>query len=137
MYGAQTTQTRMQSETADNVIWTRYASREQDDTPLSAALARIEFSEVRTPTPLHTVVERSTHIAESASERGCRPMVIVGRSRRLAVENHHSELKQLMEQHSAFGSEVRKTVGDVAAALMATGCKASIVVLQAANVSQD
>lgn len=137
VYGAQTTQTRLQSETADNVIWSRYASREPDDTQLSAALARIEFSEVRTPAPLHTVVEQSTNIAESASEHRARPMVIVGRSRRLAVENHHPELKQLMEQHSAFGSEVRKTVGDVAAALMATGCKASIVVLQAANVSQD
>lgn len=137
MYGAQTTQTRLQSETADNVIWSRYVSRGVDDTPLSAALARIQFSEARTPTPLRTVVEHSTNIAESMSERRCRPMIIVGRSRRLAVENHHAELKQLMEQHNAFGSEVRKTVGDVAAALMATGCKASIVVLQAANVSHE
>ncbi|KZT65838.1 hypothetical protein DAEQUDRAFT_497040 [Daedalea quercina L-15889] len=137
VYGAHTTQTRMQSDTADNVIWSRYASRGQDDTPLSAALARIEFSEIRTPAPLRTVVEYAANIAESASERRCRPMLVVGRSRRLAVENHHTELKQLMEQNSGFGSEVKKTVGDVAAALMATGCKASIVVLQATNVPQD
>jgi len=137
VYGAHTTQTRMQSETADNVSWSHYASHEQDDSPLSVALSRIEFSEIRTPTPLYTVFEYVTNITESANERRCRPMVVVGRSRRLAVENHHSELKQLMEQHGSFGSEVKKTVGDVSAALMATGCKASIVVLQATNVAQD
>lgn len=127
----------MQSETADNVTWSRYASYDQDDTPLSAVLSRIEFSEIRTPTPLHTVVEYATNITDSSSERRCRPLIVVGRSRRLAVENHHSELRKLMEEYGGFGSEVKKTVGDVAAALMATGCKASIVVLQAANVAQD
>ena len=134
MYGAQTTQTRMQSETADNVIWTRYASRESDDTPLSAALARIEFSEVRTPTPLHTVVEYSTNIAESASERGCRPMVVVGRSRRMAVESHHAELQALCSGRSAsLGSELPKTLGDVACAFVASGSSASLLVMQAAR----
>jgi len=64
-------------------------------------------------------------------------MIVVGRSRRLAVENHHAELKQLMEQYGAVGSEVKKTVGDVATALMVSGCKASIVVLQSTNASLE
>ncbi len=66
-------------------------------------------------------------------------MIVTGRSRRLAVENHHVELKALIDQHRDGGvmQEVKKTVGDVASSFIVTGSKASIVVLQAANVSTD
>jgi len=138
VYGQHTTQTRLQSETADNVVWSRYASHDvTQDSALSAALSRIQFSEVPTPTPLHAVIQHASNTTESANDRRCRPMIVVGRSRRLAVENHHAELKQLMEQYGAVGSEVKKTVGDVATALMVSGCKASIVVLQSTNANLE
>ncbi|PCH39825.1 hypothetical protein WOLCODRAFT_136514 [Wolfiporia cocos MD-104 SS10] len=138
VYGQLSTQMRMQSETADNVVWSRYAAHVSViDSPLSAALSRIEFSEIPTRAPLHTVVEYADNVTESSAERRRRPMVVVGRSRRLAAEDHHAELRQLMDQHGALGSEVKKTVGDVATALMVTGCKASIVVLQTTNLSLD
>jgi len=56
---------------------------------------------------------------------------LAGRSRRLAVENHRDELKQLVEEHGSVGNEVKKTIGDVATALVVSGCKAGLVVIQA------
>ena len=50
-----------------------------------------------------------------------RLIVLLGRSRRLAVEDHSLELKALSEEHHGFsgvGGEVRKTVGDVASAII-------------------
>ncbi|GJE91672.1 sodium/hydrogen exchanger family-domain-containing protein [Phanerochaete sordida] len=140
VYGNATTQTRMQSETADNVIWKRYAApsgMESFDSIASAALPRIEWHEVSTPNPLRAVVERANELDELTAERRSRLLIVAGRSRRLAVENHHAELKDLMEQHGGLASEVKKTVGDVAAAFIVTGSKASIVVLQAANAGLD
>lgn len=64
-------------------------------------------------------------------------MIIAGRSRRLAAENHHAELKGLIEEYGSVASEVKKTVGDVASAFISTRSEASVVVLQAANASVD
>ncbi|KAH9949815.1 Sodium/hydrogen exchanger family-domain-containing protein [Amylocystis lapponica] len=136
VYGQHSTQTRLQSETADNVAWARYAQA-PDDGPQATALSRIEFSDVRTPLPLHTIVEHAARIQEAAAARRSRALVVVGRSRRLAVESHQGELKQLMEEHSAVGNEVKRTVGDIGTALVVGGCKASVVVLQAAILPID
>lgn len=140
VYGHATTQTRLQSETADNVIWQRYAApsdAQSFDSVAGAALARVEWQEVSTPNPLRAVVDRAAALDDSTAERRSRLLIVAGRSRRLAVENHHAELKGLMEEHGGIASEVKKTVGDVAAAFIVTGSKASIVVLQAANASLD
>jgi hypothetical protein len=59
--------------------------------------------------------------------------VVTGRSRRLAVENHQQELRELMEEHGRVGAEVRKTVGDVATAFVVAGVGSGVVVLQAAG----
>ena len=140
VYGQATTQTRLQSETADNVMWSRYAlhSTEEPATPLTDALSRIKFLEVATPVPLHAAVQSASSQLESLAERrSLRLLIVAGRSRRLAVENHQQELKMLMEEHGSVGNEVRKTVGDVATAFVVAGCKAGIVVIQAANVPLD
>jgi hypothetical protein len=140
VYGQATTQTRLQSETADNVMWSRYAlhSTEEPATPLTDALSRIKFLEVATPVPLHAAVQSASSQLESLAERrSLRLLIVAGRSRRLAVENHQQELKMLMEEHGIVGNEVRKTVGDVATAFVVAGCKAGIVVIQAANVPLD
>ena len=54
--------------------------------------------------------------------RGTSTLVVLGRSRRMAVEDHHKELKKLVETHGSVGGEVRKTIGDVASALVIAGC---------------
>ena len=51
------------------------------------------------------------------------------------LKSLRSELKELIEEHGGIAHEVKKTVGDVAAAFIVTGSKASIVVLQAAAVT--
>lgn len=61
-----------------------------------------------------------------------RLLVVTGRSRRLAVENHSTELKELMAEYGGVGSEVKKTIGDVATAFVVAGCGTGVVVLQAA-----
>jgi hypothetical protein len=49
------------------------------------------------------------------------------------VENHSLELKEIMNTTTtAIGSEVRKTVGDVAAAIVVSGCDVGLLVMQAA-----
>jgi hypothetical protein len=101
-------------------------------TPLTDALSRIEFTELATPAPLHTAVESATSQLESLIEKRSRLLVVAGRSRRLAVESHQQELKELTEEHGSVGHEVKKTIGDVATAFVVSGCKAGLVVVQAA-----
>ncbi|GLB38769.1 putative sodium/hydrogen exchanger family protein [Lyophyllum shimeji] len=136
VYGQPNTEVRMQSETADNIVWARYAAPRSDSSSSSAsaaALARIEFRECATPVPLHAGIRE----AEGARRPGARLLIVTGRSRRLAVENHRAELKELMHEHGSVGPEVKKTIGDVATAFVVAGCGEGVVVLQAANVSSD
>jgi hypothetical protein len=70
-----------------------------------------------------------------------RLLIMAGRSRRLAVEDHRIELKELLEEygsgagpHGGVGSEVRKTLGDVASVFVLAGCGSGVVVVQAASV---
>lgn len=69
----------------------------------------------------------------AAGGRGTSTLVVLGRSRRMAVEDHNKELKMLIEAHGNVGGEVRKTIGDVATALVVAGCNVGLVVLQASN----
>ena len=130
VYGHATTQTRLQSETADNIAWTKYTRNEE--AALVPALSRMTFSEVATPAPLHRVVEEAQGLAASAVEDRARLVVLAGRSRRLAVENHATELKGLVEEHGGISGAVRRTVGDVATSLVVSGCRANVIVFQAA-----
>ena len=62
-----------------------------------------------------------------------------GRSRRLAVESHAVELKQITDENGTTGAaqEVRKTIGDVATAFIAARSYVGLVVLQTAVASHD
>ncbi|ESK92558.1 potassium:hydrogen antiporter [Moniliophthora roreri MCA 2997] len=137
VYGPASIETRMQSDTADAIVWARYATpTEENDArgrTSEGALGRITFRDLSTASPLRSVVQDIREF--SASKR---IIVLAGRSRRLAVESHTKELKQIIdEQHHHqrhVSSDVRKTVGDVAAAVMAMGVGAGVVVVQAAKV---
>lgn len=128
MYGAATTQTRLQSETADNVLWGRYATPPIPDPSLS----RISFDTVHSPLPVHTLVDHVGVTRVRYAKSRARFLVVCGRSRRLAVENHHAELKSIMEEHgnADVAGELRKTVGDVAAAIVLSQCEANVAVVQ-------
>ncbi|KAI0301119.1 Sodium/hydrogen exchanger family-domain-containing protein [Multifurca ochricompacta] len=129
MYGNETAHTRLQSETADNVTWGRYASfspAADEDTALGDALLRVTFEDLGSPMPLHAALHRAR---ACASDRTI--IVVVGRSRRLAVEDHHAELGALEKEHGQVRTDVRKTVGDVGTAFVMGGIDANLLVMQA------
>jgi len=116
----------------------------------------MSFTEVGSPVPLHVVVTEAKKVLEPQNQtqnqgQQQRPskklIVVTGRSRRMAVENHTQELKNMVEEYRAMeksgltggrtaahlGWEVRKTIGDVAAACVVAGCGEGVVVVQAAE----
>lgn len=139
VYAQNNTQTRLQSDTADNVTWGLYTREAEDGLGevLREALTRVEFLEMATPKPLHAIVARVNETADDMSRKKARVLVMVGRSRRLAVEDHKAELKEVMQAGKSIGGEVKRTIGDVGTALVVSGVNAGVVVLQAANRSSD
>ncbi|KAL4073309.1 Sodium/hydrogen exchanger family-domain-containing protein [Scleroderma yunnanense] len=134
VYGQPNTQTRLQSETADGVTWSKYAFPNADTPkPLRAALSRIEFSDFATPVPLHATIQRASAIR--AIHKWL--LIVTGRSRRLAAESHHHELKDVFEEYRTTSPEmVRRTIGDVASAMVISSSASALVVLQAAILSE-
>ncbi|KAH7915666.1 Sodium/hydrogen exchanger family-domain-containing protein [Hygrophoropsis aurantiaca] len=141
-YGNHDTQSRLRSEIADNILWSRYTAPEAIDTmprSLGAALSRIEFVELQTPAPLSAIVQRASSLRDSLAAKRTRLLIVSGRSRQTArdVKDQHHELKELMEGHRTVGPEVLKTIGDVATAFVVSGCARAMVVLQAADIPSD
>lgn len=132
VYGHRDTQTRLASDTADNLIWERYTHASGASSPsVAAALSRINFNTKSSPRPLHTVIEMANSEVTLHAPSGKALVVVVGRSRRMAVESHQAELRGLIsERKYTIGSEVSKTLGDVGAAVVAAGTNASLLVMQ-------
>ena len=137
VYGQPTTQMRLQSETADQIAWSKYTSSPDANasTPgLRHALARIHFSDTHTPVPVHAAIQHARALRENSP----RLLIVAGRSRRLATENHHAEMKRVLETcRSGVGpvglEGMRKTIGDVGTAMTVamSGSASAVVVLQA------
>jgi hypothetical protein len=145
MYGNATTQTRLQSETADGIAWARYAapsSAEQNQTqqPFRNALSRATFEDLASPTPLHATLQR-VRLMQQHQQQGHSSgivMVVVGRSRRMAVEDHHAELRALETEcgGASVRADVRKTVGDIGTAFVMAGIDANLIVMQASGTAE-
>jgi len=127
MYGNMTTQTRLQSQTADGITWARYAAPSTPVPGDAEALSRVTFEEFSSPDPLHAALHRVRLMQ--------RPVVVLGRSRRLAVDGHHAELRALEVEHGgvAVHADLRKTVGDVGTAFVMAGIDANLLVMQASS----
>ncbi|PPQ94816.1 hypothetical protein CVT25_007453 [Psilocybe cyanescens] len=140
VYGAHTTQTRLSSNTADNILWDRYTRQSSESQSIGPNLAHITFHTESTPTPLLRVTELAKEeAAKSVSTGSMRTLIVLaGRSRRLAVELLRDELQSLAAEGgsgsaaTSTSSSVPKTLGDVGAALVATNVNASLLILQAA-----
>jgi len=159
IYGQCTTATRLQSRTADELAWEKYTSPTSPQyippfSPESNAID-ISFREVTSPTPLATLVTLAQEQANppppftgnTASRSRGKLLVVLGRSRRLAVESHHAELKAILHpppgspdgvssggvsrKPGHVSSDVRKMLGDVGTAMIASGVHADLMVLQA------
>lgn len=101
----------MTSQTADHILWSRVTA--------AGASPSITFVDITSPRPLEAAVEyvQSEPLLSAASSK---PIVVaVGRARRLAVESHASELRDIATHSRAQNmSALRKTVGDVASAFI-------------------
>ena len=119
----------------DDTTWDLYAGGETNGLSevLKEAPVRVEFLELGTPKPLHAIVRRVNDIVGGMGERKTRVMVMTGRSRRLAVEDHTAELREVLQTGKLVEGEVRRTIGDIGTALVVSGVRAGVVVLQAAN----
>ncbi|KAL4247129.1 Monovalent cation:proton antiporter 2 [Abortiporus biennis] len=134
IYGQGDTQTRLASDTADNILWDKYSQHSVPD--LEPALSRIQFSIKLTPRPIHLVLETASSIISEQIQLQSRVIVALGRSRRLATESLTAELKVLFnEKNITVGTELPKTVGDLGAALVTTSSTTSLLVLQACTIS--
>ncbi|KAG8987370.1 K(+)/H(+) antiporter [Tulasnella sp. 427] len=143
IYPNVTTQTRLASDTADNICWFKYAPQEDPNaiapqhTPqVRDALTRVTFTSLASPRPLHTLVDQASEVAGEK-----RLIVVVGRGKRLAAESHHDEMRTMLSEehgrrHGGLGNEMRNTLGDVATAFMVSRVSAGLLVMQAsANTS--
>ncbi|KAH9477822.1 K(+)/H(+) antiporter 1 [Psilocybe cubensis] len=141
VYGQPNTETRLSSDTADNLLWGYYTNPNKTHSPdVAAALSRITFRSESSPTPLRRVIQLVKEESAACTSELMDPkslIVLAGRSRRLAVESLSSELAALVLESgaSAVSSSVPKTLGDVSAALVMTGVTASILVMQASTVN--
>ncbi|KAG9053826.1 K(+)/H(+) antiporter [Serendipita sp. 407] len=74
IYGPENTHMRMESETADNLLWNGLAKRSADMAPLSPdvrrALGHITFIESSTPTPLAFCIDQITQVSKDEKDVG-------------------------------------------------------------------
>lgn len=142
VYGNMTTQNRLVSDTADNLLWSQCIDPSDGQSKLvRGALGRINFRECSIPTPLHSMLElmSSSFRGGAAPEGTPSPVVIVGRNRRMPHETRHRELLALVSERG-FGPdsmEMAKTVGDTAAAVIVGKINANLIVMQAAIAATD
>lgn len=129
VYSQQGTHVRLESDTADNVLWDRVGSSNPSfGDEVRAALTRISFRTESAPHPLHRMLEL---VGSEASQTSKPVLVVAGRSRRMAVESHTRELRQLGAEHNAPFTEISKMFGDVASAFVVAGGNVSLIVTQA------
>jgi hypothetical protein len=140
IYAPPTTQTRMESENADNLIFSRYVPNTGDAAPalptrVKDALKRITFDVVSTAAPLRETIEYANAAQPATGDKKRNLLVLVGRGRRMAAESHHAEIRLITQGHAAkggmgIGGETLRALGDVATAML-LGTKASVLVMQA------
>jgi isopentenyl phosphate kinase len=125
--------------TADQLAWAYYT--DVNTTADHGTLSRITFSTVASQSPLSVVNHHASAAVIATSTASWRPLVVViGRGRHFG-KNHARELSlQLAKQNQAptVAAEIRKTVGDVATAMITSGMQAasaSFLVVQAATSS--
>ncbi|KAF8511629.1 Sodium/hydrogen exchanger family-domain-containing protein [Hysterangium stoloniferum] len=139
IYAPQNTQTRIASDTADNIVWLRYAKHataphSQLSPQARSAMRRITFSETSSPLPLRSTLELAAKEASGVANASKSLLLVSGRGRRFTPESHRAELDSILAEQSSVNADVAKTVGEVGAGFMAAGTKSNgILVLQAVN----
>lgn len=100
-------------------------------------MKRITFRELNVTRPLKTTLDLVASETRETAETWKNLIVVVGRSRRMASETHHVELKLIQVEHTSIPGDVRRTFGDVASALVSGGLSTGLLVLQASMKSES
>lgn len=135
LYGPTTPAGNLESETADNLLWATA-------TQLGSSSQKLKLETVETSLPLQTIIGR----VNNKSVHGPELMVVTGRSRQGGA-SHASELSQYLKERAGnqlgspadlahrlgivASSDVRKSLGDVSSALIASQLEGTILVIQA------
>ncbi|KAF8632310.1 hypothetical protein AX15_001934 [Amanita polypyramis BW_CC] len=131
-YGEFSAQHRLVSDTADNLLWDKYSQKDTSNAAELEALSRVKFITKGSPQLLHTIVDEANSLIAAEHEL----IIVLGRSRRMAIESHAAELREIItERGSSIGSSVAKTLGDVGASLVVMSVQASLLVMQARSAS--
>jgi hypothetical protein len=143
VYGTTTPDSRLQSETADNLAWSKYFPSPGEEpvtlsTNVRKALTRITASVVQTNLPLHTTLKR---LREFSSVPSSAPILAVASRSRRGAESHATELVQYLKDQVVDGhglgiassSDVRKTLGDIGSAVVVSGLAGAVLVVQAGS----
>jgi len=108
----------------------------------------MSFKEVATAKPLHAALNEAYILQRRSNNRKLQRhhtqetsvpgigVVVTGRSRRLAVESHHTELNELMQEgyeatEGGVMKDIRKTVGDVGSVFVGRSVGVGVWILQA------
>ena len=90
----------------------------------------VTLIELESHKPLHAILEQISKLSSTSRSL----LAVVGRSRQMAMESHRAEISQLsvgpQDQSLSGAGLLRKTVGDVSAAIIATTGH-QVLVLQA------
>ena len=145
VYGTQAPGHQLASDTADNLALAHFfpsdsAELDTRSSEVRNALSRVTMISVSTCAPLRASL---AHAKRIAAETDSPLLIVTGRSRRHAA-SHRDELAQYLKEHvaasasagvSSLGlaasSEVRKSLGDVASALVVASLAGSLLVVQA------
>ncbi|POW03643.1 hypothetical protein PSTT_10925 [Puccinia striiformis] len=140
LYGPTTAAGNLQSETADNLLW---AEAEE----MATRSGQLAVETVETSLPLQTIISRA-----NTTTHGPELMVVTGRSRQ-GGESHATELSQYLKERAGdklgepvdlahrlgivASSDVRKSLGDVSSALVASQMEGRLLIIQARSVDFD
>lgn len=100
-------------------------------TGVVASNARINYTEISSSTPLQTAVNRAKDIVSR------KDLIVVGRGRHDVTFSHKAESLDILKNLGDYGSDTRKSLGDIAQAFLSGGTAASILVLQAKKNSNS
>ncbi|PLW49197.1 hypothetical protein PCASD_03010 [Puccinia coronata f. sp. avenae] len=140
LYGPTSPAANLQSETADNLLWASASEMAESNSKLT-------LETVETSLPLHTIIARA-----NTTTHGPELMVVTGRSRQ-GGESHATELSQYLKERAGdklgepvdlahrlgivASSDVRKSLGDVSSALVASQLEGRILIMQARSGDFD
>lgn len=138
LYGPRTPAGNLQSETADNILWSSAEGMSENNN------GRLKLETIETSLPLRTIIGRV-----QAAHHGPELLVMTGRSRQ-GGESHATELSQYLKERAGdklgepvdlahrlgivASSDVRKSLGDVTSALIASQVSGRVLVIQAGSI---